>query len=499
MKTQIIPLETHDDVISIRDKMAWAKTPRILLVWPASGHVDVRPLDLTLLRRHATALGAELGLVTRNAEIRAAAQHIDLPVFSKPAHAQRKTWPLRVSVHPGRRAPRLDLRSVRDVLPNRELFEDFSQSTLARLIVFSIGVLAVLLVPFIFIPSAEIHITAPTRPQSIEINVSAEPTAETVALSGVIPAHLKTFELEMTESIPSTGQTVVPNQAAEGMLRFTNLADPAIDVPLGTVVLTLSTTSIPVRFATVEAVKVPAGTGSVAYARARALTPGEQGNLPAATLTAFEGPLGLSLRVTNLSEMRGGANLPTAAPTEEDHQTLLERLKKALQLQAQQQLSAQFAPSDVFFPASLGVSNWMKESFTPAIGEPGGKLTLTLRAEFHVHYASAADLNQLAANVLDASLPVAYEAVSDTLTVSAVSPLFGGAEGLTRWRIRASRNIRGQIDAGQVISLAQGKTARRAGALLSETFKLESAPEIRIQPFFWPWLPSLPFKIKVTG
>jgi hypothetical protein len=69
LKTQLIPLETHDDVISIRDKMSWAKTPRMLLVWPAKGRVDVRPLDLTLLRRHATSLGAELGLVTRDAEI----------------------------------------------------------------------------------------------------------------------------------------------------------------------------------------------------------------------------------------------------------------------------------------------------------------------------------------------------------------------------------------------------------------------------------------------
>ena len=76
MKTQLIPLETHDDLISIRDKMSWAKTPRILLVWPSKGQVGVRPLDLTLLRRHAVSLGAELGLVTRDAEIYAAARRM---------------------------------------------------------------------------------------------------------------------------------------------------------------------------------------------------------------------------------------------------------------------------------------------------------------------------------------------------------------------------------------------------------------------------------------
>ena len=98
MKTQLIQLESHDDIISIRDKMSWAKTPRILLVWPRKGRVGVRPFDLVLLRRHAESLGAELGLVTHDAEIRAAARPMALPVFSKTGHAQRKPWPLRESV-----------------------------------------------------------------------------------------------------------------------------------------------------------------------------------------------------------------------------------------------------------------------------------------------------------------------------------------------------------------------------------------------------------------
>ena len=499
MKTQLILLESHDDIISIRDKMSWAKTPRILLVWPASGHVDVRPLDLTLLRRHATSLGAELGLVTRDAEIRAAAWRIDLPVFSKPAQAQRKIWPLHISVHPGRRAHRLDLRNIRAELPNRAVFDDFRQSALLRLIVFSLGVLAVLLVPLFLIPSAEIRLKAPVRPQSVEIDVSAEPAVELVSLTGVIPSHLRTFNLELTDSIQSTGETVLPHEAAEGMLRFTNLSAPAVDVPAGTVVLTLSASTLPIRFATIEAIRVSAGVGSNAFVRARALLPGVAGNLPPASLTAFEGPLGLSLRVTNLAGTRGGADLPTAAPTDADRQKLHDRLLKALETQARQHLLEQFQAGDVVFPASFGFSKLLQESSTPAIGEPGGRLTLTLNAEFHAYYAAAADLKQLAGGVLDTSIPLRYAAVEDTLKISAVSALFGGVNGLARWRLRASRTLRARIDPAQVISLAQGQTARRAGSLLSETFRLESAPQISIRPFFWPWLPSLPFQIKVTG
>ena len=65
MKTQIITLESHDDLISVRDRLSWAKTPRILLVWPKYEKVTLRQVDLKVLQRHASSLGAQLGLVTR--------------------------------------------------------------------------------------------------------------------------------------------------------------------------------------------------------------------------------------------------------------------------------------------------------------------------------------------------------------------------------------------------------------------------------------------------
>ena len=34
MKEQILHLDAHDDFISARDKMGWAQTGRVLLVWP---------------------------------------------------------------------------------------------------------------------------------------------------------------------------------------------------------------------------------------------------------------------------------------------------------------------------------------------------------------------------------------------------------------------------------------------------------------------------------
>src|SRR5689334_6826288 len=206
MKTQLVHLETHDDLISIRDKMAWAKTPRILLVWPQE-HVDVRPLDLQLLRRHAGDLGAELGLVTHDAEIRAAARQMDLPVFVTPGEAQRLPWPEHTPVRPARRFARPNLRAMRAHLPQPELI-DTSDDPASRLTIFAMGVLAVLAVVLVFIPSAEVRITAPTRTQSVDIAVSADTQAARVSISGVIPARPLTFTVEESDSMLSSGQTV---------------------------------------------------------------------------------------------------------------------------------------------------------------------------------------------------------------------------------------------------------------------------------------------------
>src|SRR5688572_269077 len=305
MKTQLVHLELHDDLISIRDKMAWAKTPRILLVWPRSGHVDVRPLDLQLLRRHAGSLGAELGLVTRDGEIRAAAREMKLAVFPSTAEAQRRAWPKHDSVRPERRFARRNLRALRADLPQPELF-DTSRSPGTRLAIFAAGVLAMLIVVLVFIPSAEVHLIAPTQLQQVNIAVSAETDATQVSLSGVVPARELIFELEESDSMLSSGQTISPDKTARGRVQFSGLTDAPVEVPAGTVVLTRS--DPPVRFVTDKAAKVPAVGGEAVEVTVQAISPGSSGNVPADAIVAFEGPLGLSLAVTNPARTTGGTD-----------------------------------------------------------------------------------------------------------------------------------------------------------------------------------------------
>jgi hypothetical protein len=327
--------------------------------------------------------------------------------------------------------------------------------------------------------------------------VSASKDASQVQISGLVPARETALTLKATEFKIASGKTVLPGKLAVGMVRFTNLTTKSVPVPAKTVLLTRS--NAPVRFETVKEAEIPAGKNQFVDVAVRAITPGSAGNLPAESLTVFEGPLGLSLSVTNPKALTGGSDITKPIPTDADRQALRERVVTNLKEQARVKMRAQLQIGDVFFPATFALAKISDEVYDPAPNQPGEKVTLTLKAEFRADYASAADLEKLAQLALDASLLPGEEPLVKTLHLESDSVISGGGEGLTRWQVRAERQVRPRVDSAQVIALVQGKTAWRAGSLVQQMFGMEAPPQIRIRPFFWPWLPALPFRITVIN
>src|SRR5512147_382930 len=174
MKTQIITLESHDDLISVRDRMSWAKTPRILLVWPKYEKVTLRQVDLKVLQRHASSLGAQLGLVTRARRVRVDAEALHIPVFESTGQAQRVVWPKprrrrRFAWHP----PRKDLRQQHEQAWIPE--GPWRAHPVVRILAFLVGVTAVLTLVALFVPRAEIRLNPVSKTQSLDLPVIASP------------------------------------------------------------------------------------------------------------------------------------------------------------------------------------------------------------------------------------------------------------------------------------------------------------------------------------
>ena len=494
MKTQIITLESHDDLISVRDRMSWAKTPRILLVWPKYEKVTLRQVDLKVLQRHAASLGAQLGLVTRARRVRADAEELRIPVFESAGQAQRVAWP-----KPRRRrfkwhAPPRDLREQRDQLPAARDAKSWEDHPVARVSAFLVGVLAVLTLVALFIPRAQIRLNPISKVQSVVLPVMASSSVDSVFITGSIPAREKRAVVEGTQTVIVTGQAATPQSKAIGAVEFRNLTKQAVRVPAGTVVRSANG----IRFVTTQAGEVKAGTGKTLELPVEALEAGVAGNLESDAINAIEGKLALSLSVTNPEPTIGGRELPSVQASDADRARAKTLLIDTLQKDAREKLASQLAPGDVFFEGTMHLSQTLSEIYEPPAGAAGTQLTLTMQVEFAASYARGSDLTELAALALNASLPAGFRAAPEDLTLKSVTRPTIGEDGSAKWNIRAERRILQSIDPAQVTQMIQGFGAWNVESKLKQNLPLASAPEIQLSPPWWPWMPIVPFRISVV-
>ena len=495
VKTQIITLESHDDLISVRDRMSWAKTPRILLVWPKYEKVMLRQVDLKILQRHALHLGAQLGLVTRTRYVREEAEALRIPVFESTGQAQKIAWPTPRRKRWLRHAPRKDLREQREQVQVRE--ELWRANPVVRLGMFSVGVLSVLVLVALFIPRAQVTLSPVSTTQSITLPVVASPSVDSVFITGNIPAREKHVIVEGEHTVTVTGEGVVPQSKARGIVEFRNLTQQLVAIPAGTVLQAAQDDLV--RFVTLEEGAIDAGVGETIQLPVEAVEGGLAGNLPEETLIVIEGRLGLSLSVTNPQPTTGGRERSSVQASESDRSRAKNLLMKSLEEMARAQFRDQVGEADTIFDETLSVSQILLEEYDPPAGAAGTKLTLAMQVEYSIHYAAASDLNELALLAMNASLPSGFRAESpDAVTIKPVSRPAMGEDGSARWTMKVERQIIQTIDPAQVTYLIQGFGSRAAHSRLEENIPLAASPRISLSPSWWPWVPIVPFRISVV-
>ncbi len=492
MKTQIITLESHDDLISVRDKLSWAKTPRILLVVPKYAQVNLRILDLKVLQRHADSLGAQLGIVTRRAKVRRDAQALGMTVFASTAKAQRDPWAdsaPRIRRIP--KVPRRDLRQIRDSIYEKEAA--WRASLLGRVLAFTAGVIAVLAILGLFIPRATLILSPEAKIQRVVIPVLASESTQGVSVTGLIPAQKISATVSAEQSVAITSRISVPKSKSKGVARFINLSQAEVEIPAGTVVATESST----RFVTLNDTRLPAGMDQFVDAPIEAIEAGVQGNVASDEITLVEGALGLSISVVNPNPLKGGANSQLIGATDEDRANLSEALLADLRRAAETKLQAQMAPADLLLLDTVEVVQIMEETFFPPVGQPGKTASLTMKVEFSARYAVGDDLNTLSLSTLNASVEEGF-AQTALPAYQIISTPVTDTSGVTHFELEVTRTLLRQVDSMQVFSIVRGYKPESMTDELVSKLSLRQAPEIIITPFWWKWLPLIPFNISVN-
>jgi len=501
MKTQILRLDTHDDFISARDKMGWSQTGRILLVWPDQGHVLARRLDLTLVQRHSTKLGAQLALVTHEPEVIYQAGKLGIPVYKSIDQAQKAHWRVeqrrkrQVFLRQHLARPRPDLYAMRQAAQPVDL--KYFNFPVIRLAVFTLGVLALLAIVAVLTPAAEIRVKPASEPQEASLTVRASTEIEETNLSGAVPAHWVNVTVEGRDSIPTQGSTLVPQEYASGLVRFKNLTDQTVLVPQGLVVRSLD--DVPIRFEVTRGGEILAGVERTISLPVKALEPGEESNLPAGTLIGIEGPLGASMTAANPGPTRGGVDQLLSVPTDADRQALFNQLETSLRKTALNEFHAQLEPGDVLFTSTITLSQVIDRSFDPDRDLPSNQLGLNLRIEYKALSASAADLYQMGEAVLDASLQDRYTPLPETLQIDILSPPIMDSSQTARWKINVKRQIQSKLAPYDAISLVLGLPPSLAARRLAANLPIDGSPVIQINPSWWPRMPVLPFRIQVKN
>ncbi len=500
MKTQIIQLEPHDDTVSVKDKMGWSQTGRVVLVWPTRGRLLDRRLDLVLILRHSRALGAQIALVTSDPEVRFQARSLDISVYQSVRKAQKARWkrPRRSSfiINQERQAWQDRLERVQEIIAD-PLHRKRGTRVLSqplRIGVFALAVLAVLSIAAVLIPSAEISITPEIRQQEITLNVRANDSVEKINLSGILPVRWASSIVEGRGSLQTTGNTSIPTDYASGEVVFQNLTDQPVVIPAGTVV---STTDSSYRFTTLRERRVRAGSGKVVETPIRAISPGSTSNLSAGRIKAIEGKLGVFLTVNNIKPTRGGSMSPSPAPSTRDRNQLREQLISTLTQNALQEIQDSLEPEAILLTESPALVSVLSETYSPADLQPASELELILRLEFEAPYISEKDSEALASAILEANLPTGYTPISGTMDIEQLTtPQFKGGS-TTPWWIRLSRSIQSQPSAIQAVSLALGRSPQKASQLLMESLSLAKTPQIETFPSWWPVMPLIPIRIEV--
>jgi hypothetical protein len=495
MKTQIVTLESHDDLISVRDRLSWAKTPRILLIWPKGVPVALRPLDLKVLQRHADSLGAQLGIVTRRDWVRREAEALGLPVFRSSAAAQKEAWPKHA---PRRRRtvrhPRRDLRELREeILPAEPVWRS---SLAVRVAAFAAGVLAVLVVVTVFVPRASIQLYPPSRMQELVFPVSARLAGDSALPAGSVPAREEKEVVSGSWAMGVSGHRMsIPVSAARGVARFRNLTQEEVNIPAGTMIFPLADPEN--RFKTLNGTRITPGLDQFVETPVEAVRAGKSGNLEAGTLQAIEGPLGLLAAVDNPEPTSGGSERTVTGPNENDREVIRGMLITHLMPEAETLLKGKLYPDVVLIEDTGKASRVLEEVYDPPAGQAGTVLKLDARIEFSFRVVSTEDLRQFAEAALNARLPQGFRPSGEELDVLQATVPQTDETGVTRWQLRASRRLLRSMDAAAILESVRGRSAGAARAALVRSYAWERPPELVLSPSWWPWLPLIPFRTSV--
>ncbi len=474
--------------------------------WAAQQRAGHAPAEsglvlLQSLRRQADAQGLEVALVTRDERLRAQAADVGIPVFGSVQGAQQHPWRLAASrldyipPSPGRdshqpasaqRRGRLPsrFRTVRLAAGQRRPLPGWLETVLLlALLLFSVA--AVLGVAAFIVPSAEVRLTPAQEPLSETITLTARSDVQAASASQLtLPARRIGQSVEVEGTVLATGTEFAPDQAAQGMVVFTNRRDEAQEIPPGIVVATSTGSNI--SFETIQPVTLPPGVGSQVTAPIQALEPGPSGNVRAFTINTIVGSLGVTANVINPSGTSGGTVKEVPVVQQADKDALRAQLEQEARQKAYLALGELLREGE-FVPSETVGTLVLDETYDRFTDEAADEVTLRLRLLATALAVDGATADEMALQAMGQKIPRRGQMLTDSVRFSR-GPATVTQEGdavVISFPNTASSVVVLDVDPAAVRAAIRGMTPEDAVATLQRTWRLQGAPELTLGP---PWI-----------
>lgn len=516
MRLQVIQLEPYDDVASVRDRLAFVRAERVLLVWPRtpadSAPILRRKLDLVLVGRECARRKLRFALVCRHPDVIEAAGDLGLSVFASLEESQRRRWKTpstrlftgradRPADEPDayeRHALRLRASRLLTLSPDQRRWRQFGRVGAAAALLITAVVLAGLL-----LPAAEVIVTPAGGQIETAIPIIADPNATLIdAENGRVPARAEILEVEATAVIPPGQRRDVPEGRAIGTVVFTNLVESAVTVPAGTLLATTGTS--PARFRTLDEITLPAGVGqrlSVAV-QAEPESAGPVGNVQAGLIINIEGSLSRAIAVRNPEPTSGGTVREQGVVSQADHDTLLTLARGQLVQTALARFSERIAGDQIIVPDSIRVLNPGLEelAYSAFPGDTADRVGLTIRARVSALIIDETAARQVALARLSREIPSGQRLLIDTIRYTRTPLAPPDADGRVVFLVTASAAVVSTIDREWARQRIAGQPVGEAIVTLNRDWLLDPLrpPEVQIYPAVFGRLPLLPVRITIV-
>jgi len=411
-RPEYLQLQANEDIYSLRDRLSFIRGKRVLLIWPEEGTALTRKLDLVLVQREARRRAIQLALVTHDEQVINHARELRISTFETINDSQRKRWErgrTRVFIqrhHKPKDEPEPeDLMSVASRVRRSRKRISQLRYAVERLIILAALLAIVVGAAYVLLPTATIRLNVNQTIVSAEVTLIADPQAREVDVDNrIIPATTLTATVQTVRSIPTTGLQSLDDLPASGDVVFTNRTGSVVDIPEGTLISTSAGT--PIRFRTVVAARVPAGSGEQVSVAIEAAPDayGELGNVEAGLINRVTGELAERLDVVNLAATSGGQSRQFQAVAQADIDRLFRLVSGELQRLAYEEMQATLTESQqivvetIFIPESGLRDDWI--TYSHQQGDLSDVLSLDMRA---VVQATAID-DRFARQIVFASL-----------------------------------------------------------------------------------------------